>query len=227
MTAIDQAETQQQILSNIGNWLETSKKLDALLFLFSSNSAFIINLQPSILRELKNNETDFHAYPAINTVGELMIYMIPAEFDCSKIQWQDYVTSTYVENITLPRQTNSKVHSQSIIPDDQAIDRISLWQHKYQIWMYEAISNGKIPEAFIIPSTDIQPGVKNTAYFALKQLTELTTSSIDLIIDNPTNNTNTKRVNTETFYDTCRPVPPFKPTDTKELYILSQSKVQS
>lgn len=227
MTSITQSirlETQKQVLINIQNWLNTTKKLDSLLSLFSSNSAFVLNLQTSILTSSKKSGTDLHIYPAINDSGELMMYVIPDIFDNSKTQWQDYISSYYVDKITLPRQNQKTIFNQAEIPETEAISRIISWQDRYQIWLNQAVIKNTLPEAFILPSADIQSGVKNTVYFALKNLTDSLSYSIDLIVDNPMNNNQAIEAKTEAFYDTCRPVPPFKPSDTKKLYVLSLTK---
>ncbi len=207
-------KTQQQIISNIQNWLKATKDLSQLLTLFTPKSGFILNLNENFMPwGNQTNDDDIHVYPAINETGELLMYLIYDKYDQPGIQWENHIVSFYVTDVDLPRESVGPVNGK--IPRQIAFSRIMCWQDQYQIWLEHAVSNELVFQAFFLPASDVKAGVKNVTYFALESASSLDDLSAELITDNLE-----KQSSGGTFYDTVRPVPPFKPMEREKLYLL-------
>lgn len=95
-----------------------------------------------------------------------------------------------------------------------ALRRISNWNNKELSaqWYQEAIRSGEFYQAFAVPLEDLEKNTPHSAWMALKEETDFKTKEskykADLVLSCKNDQASDKNL---IFYDTCRPVPPFKP----------------
>jgi len=182
------------VVKSIQNWNAIKNDKNKLLYYLKEGDHF------SLSHIDIGTSLDIHAYCGILN-DKLVFFLIPSEFD-NKSQMPD----TIVEYITTcpihPRNDNDVPHE---IPEKEAKKRMLNWKKDLTEWVPKQINTTDgIFQAFAIPSDDINNFGEPIANFALKDSSNPTGYTADLVIIDTTEKGNI-------YYDTVRPVPPFPP----------------
>jgi len=147
-----------------------------------------------------------HAYPGIDN-GWLTYFVIPAMYDkptCVNIQ--DYVQICPIMPAPLGQE----------IPEPEAKQRMTNWDDDMEQWIKKQVLTPEgMYQAFAIPGDDFQ-STDYHIFLALRTAVNATGYVADLIIDDESGLTNASA-----FFDTVRPVPPFKPYKKSAFYLLT------
>ncbi|MEM9822198.1 MAG: hypothetical protein AAF985_14040 [Bacteroidota bacterium] len=157
----------------------------------------------------KGKNVFLHFYPAIKQNGSLVFYLIDSNND-SKEKYQeapsryaDYFTEAVVQKI--PHVNPDDIVVDSRISREAALNRIAKWDHCYEAWITNKAKNGGLFQAFYMPASNSNTTIElnYTGYFGLVPNPIDADTCIglkeDLIL----------HAETEVFYNTVRPVPPF------------------
>lgn len=195
--------TLAEIIASIQQWDEYRKKTDApdaLVPFFTQGIGFHCIYDGTYT-------SDMHVYPGIDANDNLVYLVIPACYDNQAYE------SQLAQNTQVCPLEPSLGNGQ--ITPSEALLRIRNWQINYPTWVPAQVQTTySIYQAMVIPAEDLQTE-HYMCYLALKSSTGPTGYKADLIIDDGDSDT-------PAFYDTVRPVPPFKSTaDRASFYLLT------
>lgn len=193
--------TMEVMLTAMRNWQNILKDSVALEQYLSQGHYFTYTVV---------DKSEFlHAYPGILN-GIMVFFVMPAIYD---------VPMASTAKIMLNTQTCpliSEYGSGSEIDPTIAKLRISAWEEHYQTWIPQQVNTvDGMFQAFVIPSKQLNADTY-TVYMALAINDAVNPNPFyraDLILTNSLN---------VTYYDTVRPVPPFKPYKLQEFNMLNR-----
>lgn len=196
----------REIVECIKKWQQCRSNADKLLAYFKQGNAFRFTFQPG--SGDTGNAEYLHAYPGING-DSLVFFLLPAHLD--SVQHADEI-ALYTQVCTVQRIISSGLE----ISPEEAKRRIAYWEERSSYWIPEQVNTEEgIYQAFVIPVSGLSVDKEYNTYFALEQQkAEKYTADLilwDLIWCNA-------------FFDTVRPVPPFKDYRKREFYLLGISE---
>ncbi len=192
--------TLDEILDCLRSWEEYRQKPDELSVLFDKKNTFYFRYQDTW-------GCNMHAYPGIDDEGKIWYFVIPKIYD--KVEYRDDLLQ-YIEQCLLQEQPLGEE-----ISPTEAEHRINNWLEEHPTWLpAQAETQNGIFQAFDIPKEDLNVE-ELTSYQALATADNPTGYRADLVIDDGI-------ANTGAYYDTVRPVPPFKSSlDQASFYLLT------
>jgi len=202
--------TLNEIKFCVKNWSQIRQKPTQSSILLNNVSGFFFHIN-----EINENEKCLHAYIGLEE-NELKCFLLASCDDTEEAFQSDPHIVNKIGIYTL----NNDFSESHQLPSDVALSRINNWHLNKERWIIEqSTTKDGVFQAFVIPYDDIQPDNIYIAFFGLKPDTKNPTGFVaELIIQN-----NSK--DSIKFYDTVRPVPPFKPgmTGYNNFYLLKSS----
>lgn len=208
----------KEILACIGSWntLRNEKNELVINSLFDAGNSFSYNRS-----KLESAQDSFiHVYPGVKD-GKLLLFVIDADKDNAqeaKNPEEILAAITVCELDHMPELGSE-------IPTEEALERIKSWKDNRIGWVKKQVETEEgIFQAFVIPSSDLQPGQESKVYFALKPNPDGENAFADLIIDDMQDNSNDSGLSK--YFDLVRPVPPFHidgPLEKENFYLLEIS----
>lgn len=207
----DQAKTIDEVFLSIMEWNDLRNDAVAMSDVLGDGNMFYFTIP------LDATSPYVHAYPGIIN-GNLVYQLITSEND-KAINFQLNVHPTTVR--TCPVETKQMPGVGGTIPQLEAMTRVGNWNNTLtrESWIGTETTNETMFQAFIIPVDDIVSNQKHAAYFALKAGPESDFIADLIIINTQTNELMTipatevevdGGLETTTYYDMVRPVPPYK-----------------
>ena len=195
----------ESIVECLKKWDQIRDNSSAVINYLSTGNSFKLNRN-------KPTAENLHAYPGIDTDGELYFFIIDAAADLSgnPVDLYNSITACKVQ---------SSLGNGDEIPEIVARKRMNNWSKNYAQWATDQISMEQqtqgIFKAFNIPAAYAVQNTDYTVFFGLKDSGSVTGYDADLI-------TIDSSKSTTVFYDTVRPVPPFDATmPESSFYLLS------
>lgn len=196
--------TLNQILDCIRKWDSYRSKPDELSDFFGTKNHFECGYNDSW-------SCNMHVYPGIDTEDKIWYFAIPKIYDTAS--YSGDLAGVIQQCLLL-----AALPGEEITPTE-AHRRINSWLDDHSTWLpAQAQTQYGIFQAFDIPKADMTTS-HFIAYQALATAVNPTGYRADLVIDDG-------NANTGAFYDTVRPVPPFKSTaDQASFYLLTLAGV--
>ncbi len=191
-----------QILACMRSWKTCCGDASKLNGYFGLKNYFIFDCYDS------HKGYPMHIYPGVDAAGKIYYFVISAFYD--KLEYRDRLAD-YIQ----PCELLTPTANEEITPKE-AKERIELWKKLRKTWLEDQVvmSDG-IYKAFYVPVEDVDRlAPKNTSFLALSkgENPNKTGYSADMVIKENL-----------LYFDTVRPVPPFKPTIIEaSFYLLSQ-----
>ncbi|AWG24381.1 hypothetical protein [Flavobacterium kingsejongi] len=196
------------ILESIKNWNSDCKDLKKIESFLAQGTYFDFEYKDDTEKEEKSDY--LHAYPGI-CKGELKFFLIPS--NCDKFGEERKVIEKHITVCNV----KSLLGNGHEISKEEAMRRIQAWDKDFPTWAKDTIdTKDGIYKAFAIPTEYLKNSTEEEQYvyqshFALKPSDENKSAySADLVIVSGIDFTKVQEV---VYYDTVRPVPPFKPFD--------------
>lgn len=208
----------KEILGSIAAWniLRNEQNASVINSLFDAGNSF------SYYRSaLENTQDSFlHVYPGV-TDGKLLLFVI----DAAKDNAQETKNPEGILSAITVCELDQSAELGSEIPTEEALERIKNWKDNRIDWVKKQVETEEgIFQAFVIPSSDFQPGQESKVYFALKPNLEGENAFADLIIDDLQDTFGDTGLSK--YFDLVRPVPPFHidgPLEKENFYLLEIS----
>lgn len=185
MNPINSQENIHWVYQSIINWHQLTDQKDELKKVLQSNNNTFYFLKGIIEND------NIHAYLGYLN-HHIYLHFIPTSFDKEQ-SFADF--SKIPDQMQSCIATNDEVNLGGPIDQDEAIKRIENW--KDEEIRNQVLDSIQIHQAFFIPNDNFSLNAPLKVVFALNQ------QEPDLILTTINEH--------ESYYDTCRPVPPFPP----------------
>ncbi|MFT6924358.1 MAG: hypothetical protein ACJA1C_003380 [Crocinitomicaceae bacterium] len=208
-----------KIVANISNWENKKSDFNYLIAeMFEQHLGFDFNLSQV---QFPSSEDTVHCYFGINSFGKLIAYLVASSNDTeNQRDWSSVVYEVECSIKTFPMLNNNE---DAVISPSEAYQITQNWNGEYPTWTLNQSLNDQIFYAFQIPAADIIIDTNYTAFFGL--MNELTFhteyygtlvlySQDQMEFVSPKQNTNS-----EGFYNTVMPVPPYEPIVSNTYYL--------